>query len=376
MKNTIYHHLQKHLDKHPIAFPATDSGSEIRVLQSLFSEEEAELTLKLSALPERASKIHKRLGRNISLADLENSLDRMYKKGLILRKQNPKDTETYLYQKMPLAVGIFEAQVDKLTTEFAESYLAYEKEAFAECFVGSKTNQLRTIPLNVKVDPDFQVSNYDDISEIIKNSPGPFAVMNCICRQIMDTVDRSCEKSDTRETCILVEEGVEFALNLSQGKQITKEETLQLIKQAKKKGFVLQPENNQHPHFVCCCCGCCCQVLRAAKHFEKPAEFLHSNYYAEVNAEKCGLCETCLERCSMDAFDRVNKHMEINLDHCIGCGACVPTCKSKAIRLKQKENQIIPPVSNDDMYKKIMMERFGLGGSLKVMAKATLGMKV
>jgi len=376
MENSIYHQLREHLDKHPIAFPATSSGAEIRMLQSLFSEEEAELTLKLSALPEKASRIHKRSKQDISLKDFEASLQKLYKKGLILRKSNPKNPDEYLYQKLPLAVGIFEAQIDKLSREFAESYLAYEKEAFAESIVGSETNQLRTIPLNVKVDTDFQVSNYDDIYSIIEKSPGPFAVMNCICRQTMDAVDQSCKKSDTRETCIMIEEGVEFALNLSQGREITKKETLQIIRESKKKGFVLQPENNQNPRFVCCCCGCCCTVLRSAKLHDKPSEFLHSNFFAQVDEEACNLCENCLERCPMDAFEKVNNHMEINLDRCIGCGACVPSCEGQAISLRRKQHQTIPPVDNDDMYKKIMMERFGFGGTLKVMAKATLGMKV
>ena len=135
-------------------------------------------------------------------------------------------------------------------------------------------------------------------------------------------------------------------------------------------------ENNQQPHFICCCCGCCCGVLNAAKLYDQHAKYLHSNYYAEVDAGKCELCETCLDRCSMDAIDQVNNHMEINLDRCIGCGACVPTCKSKAIRLMQKEKQVTPPATGDDMYKKILVERYGLGGAVKFMAKAMLGQKI
>jgi Fe-S-cluster-containing dehydrogenase component len=110
------------------------------------------------------------------------------------------------------------------------------------------------------------------------------------------------------------------------GREISKAEVLQLISKAKKAGLVLQPENTQHPHFVCCCCGCCCGVLSAAKLFAKPAEYLHSNYFALVEAEKCGLCEVCLKRCPMDAFRRTNNHMEVSLDRCIGCGACIASC--------------------------------------------------
>jgi len=242
--------------------------------------------------------------------------------------------------------------------------------------VGNKTNQLRTIPLNLKFEPDRQVSHYDDITRIIGDSPGPFAVMNCICRQAKDKTGHSCSRTNDRESCILIEGGVEFARNLEVGREITKEEVLQLISKAKQAGLVLQPENTQRPHFVCCCCGCCCGVLSAAKLFDKPAEYLHSNYFAKVVAEECVLCETCLERCPMDAFRRTDHHMEIILDRCIGCGACLSTCTPKAIQLIRKEPAKVPPRTEMGMYKNIMLERFGWLGTLKIAAKAVVGAKV
>ena len=61
---------------------------------------------------------------------------------------------------------------------------------------------------------------------------------------------------------------------------------------------------------------------------------------------------------------------------CIGCGACVPTCPDHALSLIQKENCYVPPASTMEMYKNIMVERFGWSGTIKIAAKAALGMKV
>jgi len=377
VRDKLYHKLRKHLDHHPIPYPATQSGVEIELLKSLFTPEEAEITLILSALFERPEKIYPRLKKiDSTLDDLEKKLLDMLKKGLIRGTRDRKNKEKYLFSKMPMAVGIYEAQVDKINYETARLFEAYEKEAFGEALLNNKTHQLRTIPLNIKIEPDYQVSNYDDITKIIKRSPGPFAVMNCICRQAKDTMHQKCSTTNERETCILIEEGVNFAQNLGVGRAISKDETLKLITKAKKSGLVLQPENSQHPHFVCCCCGCCCGVLNSAKLYDKPAKYLHSNYFAEINAEACEVCETCTERCPMDAIRGKNNHMETDLDRCIGCGACVPTCKERAIKLVKKERDYVPPKTAGDMYKKIMVERFGWFGTAKFVAKAALGMKI
>ncbi len=48
----LYRALQRHLDRMPVPFPATESGVEIRILKQLFTPEDAKLTLLLSAIPE------------------------------------------------------------------------------------------------------------------------------------------------------------------------------------------------------------------------------------------------------------------------------------------------------------------------------------
>ena len=56
----VYRRLQKHIDNMPVGFPATESGVELRLLEHLFSPEEAEMALHLSALPESLDKIFSR----------------------------------------------------------------------------------------------------------------------------------------------------------------------------------------------------------------------------------------------------------------------------------------------------------------------------
>jgi Pyruvate/2-oxoacid:ferredoxin oxidoreductase delta subunit len=373
----IYRQLQKHFNRAPIGFPPTKSGVELSLLKHLFTEEEAKVAVNLSLMPEPAEKIHKRFKKGeISLQELKGHLENLSKKGSILgTKKSSKDPEM-IYGRVPLAIGMFEFQVDRVTKGLAEDFFAYEDEAFADEIVSTDTKQMRTIPVNVKIDPEFHIGNYDNMREIVNKSPGPFAVMNCVCRQARDKMGTPCQQTDVRETCLTIGNSAKHMVRRGVGRELKREEVMKMMTRAKKEGMVIQPENNQNPSFICFCCGCCCGILTGAKKFEKPAEFVHSNFYADILAEKCDACEDCQNICQMEAIDRVNGYMEVNQDRCIGCGLCIPVCKNKAISLLKKEKEYTPPKDSKDMYKKILYEKEGLIGTLNFIGRAALGKKV
>ena len=71
---SLYRRLQEHLDRMPVGFPATQSGVEIRILERLFTPEEAGIALELSAIPEPAVVIHKRFKSRMTLPELKQKL--------------------------------------------------------------------------------------------------------------------------------------------------------------------------------------------------------------------------------------------------------------------------------------------------------------
>jgi len=85
----------------------------------------------------------------------------------------------------------------------------------------------------------------------------------------------------------------------------------------------------------------------------------HTNYFAVVDTELCTGCETCVERCQMDAITLDEEKANIDLDHCIGCGLCVSTCPSDALSLKQKDKSSIriPPTNMYKLYEQAGLER-------------------
>ena len=371
---SVYRRLQEHIDNMPVAYPATESGVELRLLQHLFTPEEAEMALHLSAIPESVEKIHSRAKKaGISLEELRKGLVSLARKGAIIKAEVKGKPA---YSKAMLAIGMFEFQAGRITKEYHSDMRQYLDEGFAEAIVTRKTSQLRTIPINEEVLPERQIGTYDGARELVMKSEGPFAVMPCVCRDGMDLEGEPCRQTDIRETCLIMGNFAKEVVKNGVGKELTREGMIGLLEQANEVGMVLQPQNTQDPHFICCCCGCCCAVLATAKKLPRPAEYFDTNYYAEVDGELCAECRNCHDRCEMEAISHEDGPSSVDLLRCIGCGLCVPTCPEGAIQLHEKADAETPPKTQDALYMKILLERFGPLRTTKMVAKKALGMKI
>ncbi len=282
----------------PVGFPATASGVEIRILKQLFPPLEARIALCLSMVPEPVSTIHKRFGNELSADALAEALHQMVHRGLILGSARHGEPR---YGKMPFVVGIYEGQVNRMTEQLARDFIAYFDEGLWTSIRPRATPQLRTVPVNRELEVERGVAPYDDIRAAVRESPGPFGVMNCICRQAKELAGEPCRQTSVRENCLTMGSAAKVMMDHVQARPITREEMLKLLDDADREGLVLQPQNTKNPMFVCCCCGCCCVALGAAKKLERPVEFFNSNYYADVNTTICQACGECVDRCQMDA---------------------------------------------------------------------------
>ncbi len=381
-EDAIYRQLQQEIDQRTaIDFPAAESGADIRFLKHIFTPEEAQIAVHLSALPEPTKRIKKRVEKNgitISLEELEKILEDLYHKGAIMRNDqlfnNPKKKKYALIQ---FAVGLYEFQLDKLTKEVAKDAEDYIHEEMYKVFNKDGTGQIRTIPVEKALMPERNVSNYENIRAILNKKKGTIAVADCVCKQSLDLLEEPCKLGEIRNCCVMFDNIADIYLQeYPSAREVSKDEFFDLLNKWQKVGYVLQPENCNNPKFMCVCCGCCCGVLTGLKQFPKPAEVAISNYYAQVNPELCNGCETCLKRCQMNAIKMVDEKSTVDLDRCIGCGVCVPTCGMKAISLVRKEDASKPLAKGHfGMYVKIFMKKRGMLGALKMILKHLIGKK-
>ena len=355
-KIDIYRELQKHLDKLPIGFPATESGVEIRILKHLFTPKQAEIAMKLGFQPLPLKKIYRKVrNTGISIEELEKELDKMDEKGLIhFGKAKEGDIEVKYYANAPLVIGFYEFQLNRLTKDFYNDVMRYFEEAFMHEFNRTKIPQVRTIPIEESIDYEQNISTYDDLKAMIEEIGEPIVVQECICRQAKDLVEDPCKKTDLRESCFSFRTAGKTILDKGLGRQITKEDALKIIRKAEEDGLVLQPGNSLRPNLICTCCGCCCGILSNQKKLAEPAKFFATNFFALVDEDSCAGCGICEERCNMDAIYIEDNIAHVDRARCIGCGVCIPTCTSEAINLHKKEKEIVPPKNTTATYMAIM----------------------
>jgi Pyruvate/2-oxoacid:ferredoxin oxidoreductase delta subunit len=354
----VYRALQKHLDAMPGGFPATESGVEIRILKHLFTVEEAELATKLefSTYPtESLESIFERLkGTAKSKDELEATLDRMARKGLLVFKL--EDGAKY-YNNAQWVVGIYEFQVDKLTKELSEDISRYNREAFGKTLFTSQPTQLRVIPVGKSIKPEDSIASYDDIRAMLPEIEGPFSVASCICRQRRNLAENPCKVTDRNETCLIFGTFGQMYIDQGWGREISRNELMEIVDANETEGLVLQPSNSEHLDFLCSCCGCCCGLLSGKGALPKPIDFFTTNYHSVVNSDLCTSCGTCVDLCQMKALSIHDDLLVVNLDRCIGCGVCIANCPEEAITLMKREKELIPPETMEDTFASIQSSR-------------------
>jgi ferredoxin len=346
----VYEMLAEHLNRLPAGYPRTPSGVEIRILKRLFTPEEAMLARALTFKPETPDEIARRVGGNVD--EVAERLENMAKKGLIFRIRKGSEKR---YMAAQFVVGIWEYHVNDLTPELIADLREYAPYFFQN-MLNLKTPQLRVIPIPGAITAQQTIMPYEEAQKLIE-SEELIAVAPCICRKEHRMTGEGCDRP--LESCLVFGLGAQYYIDNGLGRRITKEEALEIIKQAERDGRVLEPSNAQKITAMCTCCGCCCQILRNLKKLPKPAHFVVSRFVAEIDESLCVLCGTCVDRCQMDAITLGEDSAVLNKDRCIGCGLCVTTCPEGALTLKEKpasEQKEVPP-SLKETYMKIFQER-------------------
>jgi electron transport complex protein RnfB len=351
MDNEIYEKIRASLDRFPTSFPKTEDGTEIRLLKKLFSPEEAEIAVELPLMQledlETVQTIADRMGKKTD--EVEPLLNAMSKRGVVY-VTGP--AESRVFALLPFVPGIYECTSDLIDREFAE-YLQLVFNAMRDERKKGAIPLGRWIPIGESLDStESSIHPYNDVIKAIEASSS-ICVMPCACRVEAKVLGHGCDHPI--EVCMALNSFADYLNDIGKGRKLTKDEAISLIKECEDAGLVHQTSFMKEFIMICSCCGCSCNTLKGLISAKRAGatglvgSLWHSDYRMVVNRDACTGCETCVDRCWIEALSLEEGKVVLDKDWCITCGACVSTCPSEALYLERKpEGEIEPMPENYD----------------------------
>ncbi len=279
-------------------------------LAGVLTDEEAELAIQLGV------RKPKTLAEIVKLSGLEEQkcealLEEMSRKGLLeYNWENPAHEKQYV---LPMYVpgcaeffnmnaSILESNPEMGTFFEHMSRLPLEK---ITPFVpeGGAGIGMHVIPVEKAIEMENESVDLEHISHWLNKYEGKYAASPCSCRRSRLTHGEGCA-DDPEGWCIAVGDMADYVVETQKdGRYITKEEALEILKAAEDNGFVHQITNIDGANKIFAICNCnvnVCYALRTSQLFNTP-NMSRSAYVAKVEKSNCVACGKCVEFCPAGA---------------------------------------------------------------------------
>ena len=279
-------------------------------LAGVLTDEEALLALKLGVRkPKTLSEIVKISG--LEKKKCEALLEEMSRKGLLeYNWENAAHEKQYV---LPMYVPgcaeffnmnakILEANPEMGTFFEHMSRLPLEK---ITPFVpeGGAGIGMHVIPVEKAIEMENESVDLEHISYWLSKYEGKYAASPCSCRRSRLTHDEGCA-DDPEGWCVAVGDMADYVVETQKdGRYISKEEALDIFRQAEENGFVHQITNIDGKNKIFAICNCnvnVCYALRTSQLFNTP-NMSRSAYIAKVEKQNCVACGKCVEACPAGA---------------------------------------------------------------------------
>ncbi|MBL7163484.1 MAG: 4Fe-4S binding protein [Anaerolineales bacterium] len=344
MNDNPYQRLAQRLDALPNGFPPTEDNAELRLLEKIFTPEQAALAAQLRLTLETPEQLAERIGGDSQ--DLKKQLKGMVRRGLISAGRGDGGVA---YRLMPFVVGIYEYQIGRIDGELAQLFEDYYQQAF-KGMLSMEPSVHRVIPIGETVKMGMEVRPFESATEIVNNA-NAWGVQDCICRKQKALIDDPCDHPV--DNCMVFHPRPDAFENVPYIDSLTKDEAHAKLKEAAEAGLVHSVNNTKEGiYYICNCCTCSCGILRGMAEMGIANVVARSAFVNTVDEDLCEGCETCIEYCQFDALSLADDALliEINQTSCVGCGVCVPACPDEALVLvRRPEEDVLPiPVTEDD----------------------------
>lgn len=162
---------------------------------------------------------------------------------------------------------------------------------------------MHVIPVEKAIEMENESVDLEHISYWLSKYEGKYAASPCSCRRSRLTHDEGCA-DDPEGWCVAVGDMADYVVETQKdGRYISKEEALDIFRQAEENGFVHQITNIDGKNKIFAICNCnvnVCYALRTSQLFNTP-NMSRSAYIAEVEKQNCVACGKCVEACPAGA---------------------------------------------------------------------------
>ena len=279
-------------------------------LAGVLTDEEAELALKLGVRkPKTLPEIVKISG--LEEKKCEELLEEMSRKGLLeYNWENAAHEKQYvLPMYVPGCAEFFNMNASVLESNpemgtFFEHMSRLPLEKITP-FVpeGGAGIGMHVIPVEKAIEMENESIDLEHISYWLEKYDGKYAASPCSCRRSRLTHNEGCA-DDPEGWCIAVGDMADYVVETQKdGRYISKEEALEIFRQAEENGFVHQITNIDGKDKIFAICNCnvnVCYALRTSQLFNTP-NMSRSAYIAKVEKSKCVACGKCVESCPAGA---------------------------------------------------------------------------
>ena len=279
-------------------------------LAGVLSDEEAELALKLGVRkPKTLPEIVKLSG--MEEKKCEALLEEMSRKGLLeYNWENVAHEKQYvLPMYVPGCAEFFNMNAKILESNpemgtFFEHMSRLPLEKITP-FVpeGGAGIGMHVIPVEKAIEMENESVDLEHISYWLSKYEGKYAASPCSCRRSRLTHNEGCA-DDPEGWCIAIGDMADYVVETQKdGRYITKEEALDIFRQAEENGFVHQITNIDGKDKIFAICNCnvnVCYALRTSQLFNTP-NMSRSAYIAKVEKQNCVACGKCVEACPAGA---------------------------------------------------------------------------
>ena len=342
-KENSYTRFIDHMRTFLIGLPESDVL--MPLLEARLTPEEADFLADLPFLPYTIEQLAEKF--EMPADELSEKLDPLAGRGIVFRHES-KETVRYAlndsmfnFYRSPFWAG----KKDEGSRKLAVLANRYFDKSYGREFAAYPTMGLRAIPINKTVKDTREIKPFEDVVQVVEREDYA-CVAHCPCRQRknLDPDTPSCRHETLN--CLHFGRLARYMVKQGMGKEISKEETIEILNTAADNGLVHGISVNKTGiDSICNCCSCCCMFVESV-HVLGLRGHHPSNYIVSVTEETCKGCGLCQDRCpthalrledSPEARNKTGKAPVLQKERCIGCGVCAHKCPTRSLTLVQRE---------------------------------------